>query len=175
MNPKWSAFAPPPGTSSCTHDVLPNLKRPGTQNPIVDRLHQVAAKSKQVLRQSMECEKPLRLSRGGEPSQRPFSLTRRFVRDFGAVIRIDVVDVLYRGHDRAMSGAIASEFVCDQPARFTSLAFEKTAEKAFSRTLIATALHQNINGIVVLINRTPQIVLVTVNRDKHFIEIPGIT
>jgi hypothetical protein len=63
----------------------------------------MAAKSKQVLRQAMECEKPLRLSRGGEPSHRPFSLARRFVRDFGAVIRIDVVDVMHHRHHGPMS------------------------------------------------------------------------
>ena len=55
---------------------------------------------------------------GFEPSHRPFSLARRFVRDFGAVIRIDVVDVIDRGHDRPMSRIITSEFIGDQPARF---------------------------------------------------------
>jgi len=48
---------------SCTHDVLPNLERLGTQNPIVDRLHQVTAKAKEILGKSMEREKPLRLVR----------------------------------------------------------------------------------------------------------------
>ncbi len=37
------------------------------------------------------------------------------------------------------------------------MAFEKTEGKAFSSTLIATALHENINAIAVLIDGTPQI------------------
>ena len=86
----------------------------------------------------MECQESLRQSRGGEPSHRPFSLARRFVRDFGAVIRIDVVD---RGHDRPMRRIITSEFIGAQPARFTSLAFEKMAEKACSCFLVPAALH----------------------------------
>ena len=122
----------------------------------------------------MECEKPLRLSRGGEPSHRPFSLARRFVRDFGSVVRIDMVDVIHRGHDRPMSRIITSEFIGDQLSRFTSLAFEKTAEKAFSRTLIATALHENINAIAVLIDGTPQILALPLNGDKDFVDMPRI-
>jgi hypothetical protein len=103
----------------------------------------------------MECEKPLRLSRRGKPTHVTFSLARRFVGDFGSVVRIDMVDVIHRGHDRPMSRIITSEFIGDQLSRFTSLAFEKTAEKAFSRTLIATALHENINTLAVLIHGTP--------------------
>ncbi len=116
----------------------------------------MAAKSKQVLRQSMECEKPLRLGRGGKPSHCPFSLARRFVRDFRSIVRIDVVDVIDRGHDRTMSRIITSEFVGDQPSRFTALAFDETAEKAFSCTLIAMALHENINDIAGIVNLTAE-------------------
>jgi len=122
----------------------------------------------------MECQESLRLSRGVEPSHRPFSLARRFVRDFGSVIRIDVVDVIYRGHDRTMSSIITSEFIGDQPSRFTSLAFEKTAEKAFSRTLIATTLHENINAIAILIHGPPQILALPLNGDKDFVDMPRI-
>ena len=122
----------------------------------------------------MECQESLRLSRVVEPSHRPFSLARRFVRAFGSVIRIDVVDVMYRGHDHTMSRIITSEFIGNQPSRFTPLAFEKTAEKAFSHTLIGAALDENINAIAVLIHGTPQILALPLDRDKHFIDMPRI-
>ena len=54
------------------------------------------------------------------------------------------------------------------------MAFEKTAEKAFSRTLIATALHENINAIAVLIDGTPQILALPLNGDKDFVDMPRI-
>jgi len=66
-----------------------------------------------------------------------------------------MIEVSLREHDGAMSRITTSEFIDDQPARFTSLAFEKTAGKAFRRTLIATALHENINAIAVLTHGTP--------------------
>ena len=52
-----------------------------------------------------------------------FPLARLFVRDFSAVIRIDVVEVTHRGHDRAMSRIITSEFIGDQPPGFAPLTF----------------------------------------------------
>ena len=114
----------------CTHRFLPHLKGLGAQKTIIDRLHEVAAKAKEVLCEAMECQEFLGLPWGFEPSHRPFSLPRRFVRDFGSIVRIDVVDVRHRGHDRTMSGIIASEFVSHQPPGFSPLAFEKTAEKS---------------------------------------------
>ncbi len=42
---------------------LPNLKGLGAQKPIVDRLEQLAAETKQILREPMKREKPLSLTR----------------------------------------------------------------------------------------------------------------
>ena len=63
MKPKLSAFVPPARTSSCTDHLLPTLKSLGAQNSIIDHLHQVTAKAKEILGESMEREKPLRLIR----------------------------------------------------------------------------------------------------------------
>ena len=157
-----------------TDRFLPNLKGSGTQQSIMDRLQEVAADTKKILSESMECQESLRLSRGVEPSHRSFSLARRFVRDFDSVIRIDVVDVIDRGHDRPMSRIIASKFVGHQPSGFTTLAFDETTEKPFRGTLIATALHENINGITVLVHGSPKIVLFALDGHKDFVDVPGI-
>jgi len=84
-------------------------------------LQEVTAETKEILSESMECQEFLGLPWGFEPSHRPFSLPRWFVRDFGSVIRIGVVNVIYRGHDLTVCHVIASEFVGDEPAWFTTL------------------------------------------------------
>ena len=73
-----------------------------------------------------------------------------------------------------MSGIIASEFVGHQPPGFTALAFDQATKKLFSRTLIATVLHENINAIAVLIDGTPQILALPLNGDKDFVDMPRI-
>ena len=103
-----------------------------------------------------------------------FLLPRRLMRDFDSIVGIDMILMVHGGHHGSMRRIITSEFIGHQPPGFTSLAFEKTAEKAFSRTLIATALHENINAIAVLIDGTPQILALPLNGDKDFVDMPRI-
>ncbi len=48
---------------SCTDRFLPNLKRLLSQQAIIDRLHQVAAKAKEILSKAVECQELLSLRR----------------------------------------------------------------------------------------------------------------
>ena len=73
-----------------------------------------------------------------------------------------------------MRGGIAAKFVGDQPSGLIALAFDETAEEPFSRTVIAVALHQNVNDIAVLIDRPIQIVSLSLNGDKDFVDMPRI-
>jgi len=45
----------------CTHRFLPNLKRLSPQQTVMDRLQEVAAQAKEILRAPMKREKPLSL------------------------------------------------------------------------------------------------------------------
>jgi hypothetical protein len=65
----------------------------------------------------------------------------------------------------------ASKFVGNEPAWLTDLAFDETAKKTFSRTLIAVALHQNVNHIAVLVHGTQEIVAFPLNGDKYFVDV----
>jgi hypothetical protein len=73
-----------------------------------------------------------------------------------------------------MSCIIASKFIGDQSTWFGPLPFKKATEKAFSRPLIATVLHENIKAIAVLIDGTPEVVALSLNRNKDFVDMPGV-
>ncbi len=47
----------------CAHRFLPDLKGLGAQQSIMDRLHEVAAETKEILCESVERQKPLSLTR----------------------------------------------------------------------------------------------------------------
>jgi len=57
MRPKWSHFAESWRHSLCACDLLPNLKRLSPQQTIIDRLQEVAAQAKEILREPMKREK----------------------------------------------------------------------------------------------------------------------
>jgi|GEM_PF-4255932 len=50
-------------STSCAYGLLPNLECLSPEESIVDRLHQMAGKAEEILGESMERKKPLRLIR----------------------------------------------------------------------------------------------------------------
>jgi hypothetical protein len=96
------------------------------------------------------------------------------MRDFGPVIRIDLIEVLDSRHHRPMSGIIALQFVGHEPSWFTTLAFEETAKEAFRRCFVASALDKNIYSVAVLVFGPPLMLAFPLNGDKDFVEVPGI-
>ena len=104
-----------------------------------------------------------------------FLLPRRLMRHVGSVIGVDILDVLDRWHHGPMRGIITSQCIGDPPAGLTAVAFEETAKEAHRRLLVASPLHQDINRVAVLVDRSPQILLFALDEHKHFIKMPRIT
>ena len=74
----------------------------------------------------------------------------------------------------SLRSPIALQFVGDHPERFLTLTLHQLAEEPLGGVLIAARLQQNINDIAVLIHGTPKIVLLAVDSDEEFVQIPGI-
>ncbi len=102
--------------------VLPNLKRLGPHNAIMNRLHEMAGEPRHIPGESVEREKPMSMSRRGKPTHVTFPLASRIVRYFRSVICVNVIDMIHSRHDRAVSGVLAFQFVRDQPSGFAALA-----------------------------------------------------
>ena len=62
-----------------------------------------------------------------------------------------------------------------QSAGLTALAFAETAKEAHRRLLVASPLHQDINRVAVLVDRSPQIRLFALDAHTPFIKMPRIT
>ena len=110
MNLKGSALALPVRTSSYTYLLLPNLECLSPQNAIVARLHQVAAKTEEIVSEPVEGQKLLSLSRRLKPSHMILTLPYRLIRHFGSVIRIGMIAVFqhrHRSFEVCRSSAIA--------------------------------------------------------------------
>jgi len=121
---KDSGFAERVPRLFSAYRFLPNLKRLGPYNAILNRLHEMAAQAKHMLGESIQHEKPWSLSRGGNPTHVTFPLPRGFVRHFSSVFGVDVIAIIHRRHDRAVSDVIASKFIGNQPAWLPAVAFE---------------------------------------------------
>ena len=104
-----------------------------------------------------------------------FPLSRRLVRDFGAVVRIlnDAVD--RRRHHAAARRRVAAQLVGDQSARDITLAFEKLPKEPHRGATISARLHEDIEHVAILIHRSPEVLPAAVERHEEFVEMPRVT
>jgi hypothetical protein len=54
-------------------------------------------------------------------------------------------------------------------------AFEQLAEKLLRRLLIASALHEDVEHMIVLVDSPPQVMPLTLNGEKYLIQVPLVT
>ena len=81
---------------------------------------------------SMNGQESLGLTRRFEPSHLPFTLPRRLVRDLGSIVLVLVGAVDDGWHDLAVSGAVASQLVGDEPPGWPALPLQQLTKEAFS-------------------------------------------
>ncbi len=86
-----------------------------------------------------------------------------------------MLPVVYPLEDIFHSGTIASELVSYNYPGSQSLGLQKFAEKLIDGTSISAALHQDIDDLAILIDGSPQIVLLPLIFDLHLIQMPLIS
>src|ERR1700757_3660998 len=89
-----------------------------------------------------------------------------------AVVQIATLAVCDPGQDLALRRAVALQLIRDDDPRYVLQALEQLAEKLLRRVLIAPALHQNVEHVIVLIHCTPQVMALPVNRQKDLVQVP---
>src|SRR5215470_10355788 len=96
-------------------------------------------------------------------------LTRWPVRVLAAVVEIATLAMFHPGQDFPFGRAIALQLIRNDHARYIPQALEQLAKELLRRLLIAAALHQDIEDIVVLIHGAPQVMAFAIDRQKHLI------
>ncbi len=135
----------------------------------------MSAHSEEILDDAVNGREALQMDRRLEAPHLAFTLTRRLVRDFRAVVRILVRTVDHRRHHHAARCRVTAKLVRDQPARDTTLPFQQLPEEPDGRVPIPSRLDQNVEEVTVLVHRSPQLLLATVEGDEHLIEIPRVS
>jgi hypothetical protein len=91
------------------------------------------------------------------------------------VIEIATLAVFYPGQDLPLRRAIALELIGNDDPRDILTALEQLTEKLLRRLLIAAALHQNVEHVVVLVDGTPQVMALAIDRQEDFIQMPFVS
>ena len=131
------------------------------------RPQQMSAHSEEILDHRLDRREALQMRSRFEAPHLAFTLSRRLVRDFGAVVRILIRAVDHGRHHRAARCRVTAELVGDQPARDTAFAFQQLPEEPDRSTTIPARLHQDVEHVTVLVHGPPQILLAAVERDEE--------
>ena len=122
----------------------------------------------------MQSQKPLSVMSGLESAHLTLPLTGWLMRHFTSVVGVLLGVVNRRRQSTSGGRPVAAELVGHQPSWLFLLAFQNLAEKALGGSGIATPLHEDVETISILVNGSPQIVLLATNLYKHFVDVPGI-
>ena len=134
----------------------------------------MAAHSEQISDGIVEREKPLGVPCGFESAHLPLPLTRRLMRDFGAIVGISVYTATHVAEYASHGSGVAFQFVGDDPQRFRTLTAQESSKESLSGALIAMRLGQNVDYVAVLIHGTPQILLLAADSNEHLIQVPVV-
>src|SRR5438067_9507719 len=111
----------------------------------------------------MSGKEALNVPRRLEPLRDPLSASGRLMGVFGPVIETLVLTMLDPGHDLPLGSGVALQR--DEHTRGSTLLLEELAEQAFGGLLVAPALDENIENEAVLVDGTPEPMLLAGDAD----------
>ena len=97
------------------------------------------------------------------------------MRNLGPIVGILLGLVGNAWQDCSTGRSIALQLIGDDPEWLLALTAQQSAKEPLGCTLMAARLQQNIDDITILIHGTPKIMLLPVDPDEEFVQIPGIT
>jgi hypothetical protein len=89
-----------------------------------------------------------------------------------SVVEIPALPVLQPGQDVAVRCGVALQLVRDDHTRDVLQALQQLAEEPLGSLGASPALHENVEHVAVLVDRTPETVLLAANADKHLVQEP---
>ena len=141
---------------------------------MVSRSQEVSTDSEQILHDTVNRRELLELSGRLETPHLALTLSGRLMGDLRAVIRVLIGAVKHRRHHRATGGRVTTQLVGDQASRHVPLVLQQLAKESHRGVPISSRLHENVEDVTGLIHGAPQVLLATLDRDEHLVEMPGV-
>ena len=158
----------------CSGDLPPDMPSVCHLLAIVSRPEPVTSGTEVGQDRPMCREEALRVPRRLESAHRPFPLAGRLVGIFRAVVEVSMLSVFHARQDLPLGGLVALELVCDDHPRDVRQALEQLAEAFLGRVLVASTLHEDVEDIAVLIDRSPQVLGLAIDLEENFVGVPFI-
>ena len=110
------------------------------------------------------------MARGLEAAHGPFASARWLVRVLRTVVQTLVLAMLHARQHLLLRCLVAAKLVRDDHAWHIATALEQFPEELPRCSFVATALHQDIQHVPILIDRSPQVLRLSIDLQEHFIQ-----
>ena len=138
------------------------------------RPQQMSTHSEEILHHAVYRREPLHVGGRREAPHLALPLTRRVVGDLGSIVRVLIRDVDHGRHYGAARGGVGAQLIGDQSSRETALGVQQLPKESDGCSPIPMRLHEDVQDVTVLVDRAPQILLATLDRDEHLVQIPRV-
>ena len=101
-------------------------------------------------------------------------MARRLMRRLHAIVGVALGRVSHVAEASSDRGRVASQSVGDDAQRFSSLPAQKPAEEPLCSASITSRLHQDVDYVAVLIDRTPEILQFSVDSKEDLVQMPVV-
>ena len=135
----------------------------------------MTAYAEQILYDTVEGEKPLGLTGRFEATHLPFPLAGRLMRNLSAIVSVAVHAMCDVAEGGSHGCRVAPEPVSNDAKRLLSLALQQPAEESLSSPLVMARLDQDVDHVAVLIDGPPQILLLAIDSNEDFVQVPGFS
>src|SRR4029453_593935 len=108
-------------------------------------------------------QKTLGMPRGFEPLHAILTLPRRPMRILTPVIQIAALAMFHPRQYLTLRRTVALQLVRNDDPRHVLQALQQLAEKLLRRLFVASALHQDVEDIFLLIHRAPEIMALPID------------
>ena len=142
---------------------------------MVSRSQEVSPDAAQILRDTVNRREPLELSGRRETPHLALTLSGRLMGGLRAVVRVLIGAVEHRWHHCATGGRVTAQLVGDQASRHVPLGLQSRAKESHRGVPISSRLHEDVEDVTGLIHGAPQVLLATLDRDEHLVEMPGVS
>ena len=122
----------------------------------------------------MSRDESLHLEHRFESPHPPLRYPSSLMRLLGPIVSIPIRYMDYLRHHLTMCDGIAAKFVRDNLPRFATSAPQYALKESLRSGTISLGLQVHVNHFTVLIYGPPEIVLLAIDSDEHFIDVEGV-
>ena len=123
----------------------------------------------------MDAQKPLRLTVKAKAVHLPLLLSSRFVRHFSTIVGVPVLAVRHGRQQVTLGCGVTAKFVGGNCEGRSGLRAQHLSKETPRCLRVLALLDEDLDEITILVDGTPEISALTLDRDDDFVEKPSIT